>query len=287
MKSSVPWRAFCTWRWLVAFLVTCLLALLCVALGQWQWDRRAERVAKNEVIFSNYDQPPGGLAQAIAAESAWTPAWQWTPVELTGTYLIDQATIIRSRPLNKAPGFYAVVPFADQRSGQVLLVNRGWFPTGDGPGGLPAQLPQTPTGTVTAKVALRSAEPWQDTPAPAGQAFRITPAELHPHALGGEFSAGTGALVSAGFGVLIAETPVAAGAPVILPRPETDEGPHLSYSMQWYVFAAGCFVGLGVAARRSSTWRNHRSSSVPVKRVRQRQRTAEEEEDALLDAQGS
>ena len=41
-------------------------------------------------------------------------------------------------------------------------------------------------------------------------------------------------------------------APVPPPEPEIDSGPHLSYSLQWYAFAALFFVAYGYAARQQA-----------------------------------
>src|SRR6218665_168336 len=41
--------------------------------------------------------------------------------------------------------------------------------------------------------------------------------------------------------------------PQAAPRPALDEGPHLSYALQWFVFATMGFVGLGWAANRERT----------------------------------
>jgi hypothetical protein len=91
--------------------------------------------------------------------------------------------------------------------------------------------------------------------------------------------------------------------PQPFPMPSVDEGTHLSYSLQWFAFGILMFVGFGYAARQRA--RNaamdaedaealdgepaltaagaRRRPPAPRKRKRP---TAEEEEDAILDAQG-
>ena len=45
-------------------------------------------------------------------------------------------------------------------------------------------------------------------------------------------------------------TPPAAAGLVAIPPPDAvDEGPHLSYAVQWFLFAGLLFVGYGVLAR--------------------------------------
>jgi hypothetical protein len=93
--------------------------------------------------------------------------------------------------------------------------------------------------------------------------------------------------------------------PLPFPTPSTEEGTHLSYSLQWFAFGVLMFVGFGYAARQQA--RNAaidaeddvevsegaprvaagapRRRPTPAPRKR-RKATSEEEEDALLDAQG-
>jgi hypothetical protein len=97
--------------------------------------------------------------------------------------------------------------------------------------------------------------------------------------------------------------------PFPFPKPSTEEGTHLSYSLQWFAFGVLMFIGFGYAARQQA--RNaaidaedaegqagdadsagvfmHSSGPVARRRPAPRKRknaTAEEEEDAILDAQG-
>lgn len=265
--------AFFTWRWATAFAVTCLLSALCVGLGNWQWERRAERVAKNNVVTQNYDRPPIPLTTALTIPDMWSPQTQWTPVTLTGSYIPDTTVLIRSRPMNKTPGFFVTDQFADNTSGLTVVVNRGWVPTGNGPDGLPDRTYPPATGPNQLTGYLRSADAWIDTPTPQGQSLKITPANIAP----GEDT------LTPGYVVLGQENTSRQPTPLLLPRPITDEGPHLSYSMQWYVFAGGCFIGLFIAARRSETWEKSMRSTTPTRTPRKRP-TAEDEEDALVDA---
>jgi cytochrome oxidase assembly protein ShyY1 len=49
------------------------------------------------------------------------------------------------------------------------------------------------------------------------------------------------------------QSPAQAGdLPVVVPRPELDEGPHLSYAVQWFTFGTIALVGFVVLARREA-----------------------------------
>jgi cytochrome oxidase assembly protein ShyY1 len=50
--------------------------------------------------------------------------------------------------------------------------------------------------------------------------------------------------------VLLPEDSARTGIPARVPIPEvTDEGPHLGYAFQWFIFATIAFVGAGIALR--------------------------------------
>jgi cytochrome oxidase assembly protein ShyY1 len=80
------------------------------------------------------------------------------------------------------------------------------------------------------------------------------------------------------YGLLASEDPAPAESPLRAVRPVEDEGPHLSYALQWIAFGILAFIGLVWAVRRE---RMIAAGGVIPKR---RERDAEVE-DALLDAQ--
>ncbi len=152
---------------------------------------------------------------------------------------------------------------------------------------------------MTVVARLKPAEPGLQRGAPDGQLASIDlPA----------YSAQLGyPLLTGAYGQLASETPSVADMPFPFPKPSTEEGTHLSYSLQWFAFGVLMFVGFGYAARQQA--RNaaidaedaeaeagdgaggfmHSSGPVARRRPAPRKRknaTAEEEEDAILDAQG-
>lgn len=260
-------------RWLGGLALAVVLAAVCVLLGTWQWDRREQAAARDAPVVANYEAAPvpadevltGELADGVLAEAA-----EWTPVTARGTYLADETLLVRNRPLNGQPGYHVLVPLR-LASGETLLVDRGWVPTG-ATGQAPDVVPPPPTGEVELVARLRSPEPPAEREAPRGQLHRIDTRQI------ASILAGEDVVLSA-YAVLASERPAPESAPVLLPRPQTSEGPHLSYSLQWFVFAAGVFVAYGVLARRTA--RDLRAAPAPRPR---RRVTAEEEEDALVDA---
>ncbi|MFC4396387.1 MULTISPECIES: SURF1 family protein [Micrococcaceae] len=281
-------------KWLGYLLLAAIFATACVFLGRWQMDRRAETLAEINRVVSNYSAAPVPFAQARDQFNQLDPAKEWTQVELKGTYDTAGERIVRNRPLNGQPGYEIVVPFR-LTTGETVVIDRGWLPIGNKNPGSPDSVPSPPPGEVTAVVRLKHGEPELQRGAPEGQLASI---DLPTYAAQLGYPLMTGA-----YGQLASETPPAAEMPVAFPKPSTDEGTHLSYSLQWFAFGVLMFVGFGYAARQQA--RNaaidaedeellddgavhaavtpRRRPPAPRKR---KKATAEEEEDALLDAQG-
>jgi len=151
----------------------------------------------------------------------------------------------------------------------VFVVDRGWVPAGSTPEA-PESVPDAPTGEVTVVVRLKPGEP--EIPgrgAPEGQLATVRLPDVADLL---DQPTYTGM-----YGLLVAEDPAVADAPLTALRPVEDEGPHLSYALQWIAFGILAFVGLVWAVRRE---RKIAAGEIIVVR---KERDAEIE-DALLDA---
>jgi cytochrome oxidase assembly protein ShyY1 len=285
-------------KWLGYLLLAAIFAAACVFLGRWQMDRRAETLAEINRVTSNYSAPPVPFAQAREQFISLDPEREWTQVELKGSYDVQGQRIVRNRPLNGQPGYEVVVPFRLD-TGETVVVDRGWLPIGNNNPGRPDSIPAPPGGHVTVVVRLKPAEPQLQRGAPEGQLASI---DL------GAYSSELGyQLLTGAYGQLASETPAAEQMPVAFPMPSVEEGTHLSYSLQWFAFGILMFVGFGYAARQQA--RNtaldaedaegeypegeqdaEHSAVQPVRRRpvprKSKRATSEEEEDAILDAQG-
>ncbi|MCB5274886.1 putative SURF1-like protein [Arthrobacter sp. SO5] len=282
-------------KWLGYLLLAAVFATACVGLGRWQMDRRAETLAGINRVVSNYSAAPVRFADVRAEFSKLDAEREWTQVELRGSYDESGQRIVRNRPLNGQPGYEVVVPFRLE-TGETVVIDRGWLPIGNNTPGRPDAVPAPPRGQVTVVARLKAAEPELQRGAPDGQLASIDLAA---------YSAQLGyPLLTGAYGQLASESPSVPDMPVAFPKPTTEEGTHLSYSLQWFAFGVLMFVGFGYAARQQA--RNaaidaeeqeesaeggflHSSGPVARRRPAPRQRknaTAEEEEDAILDAQG-
>jgi len=278
------WQLARSRQWLGWLALTVLVALVCCALGTWQFARRAEAQAEIAKVEANYDREPVPFAEELAAVDAWDEQQEWTPVVVEGEYLVDDEMLVRNRPRAGRVGYEVLTPLR-LADGTIFIVNRGWIPSA----GLnrASEVPAAPTGEVEVVARLKPTEPQiagRTDPEGTNQVATIR-LEGIDERLGGGVHTGA-------YGQLVSEDPEPAEQAQLAARPVLDEGPHLSYALQWFVFATLAFIGYGYLLRQE--WRRVNADD-PEERMRadERRRRAAlrkpsdaEDEDALLDAAG-
>ena len=270
------WRFAFNRRWFGYLMVAIVFAIACVLLSKWQFARRDEAVAEVDRITANYDATPVPLGSVLPSLSAFDETDKWLPVTATGSYLVDEQLLVRNRPHDGSPGFEVLTPLL-LGDGSVFVVDRGWIAPGSDD--TPDAVPAPPAGQVTVVARLKAGEPsLAGRTAPAGQ---IPTIELSRVAALVEKPTYTGA-----YGLLVEGDPAALATEA---KPELDEGPHLSYAVQWIVFALLGFGGLAYALRQEYRLLN---ADDPAERERAAirraksaaKRTDSDIEDELLDA---
>ncbi|MBI3242458.1 MAG: SURF1 family protein [Chloroflexi bacterium] len=222
-------------------------AAVMIALGFWQLSRLGERRALNAEIKSHLDQPP----LTITGEALDTSALEYRRATVTGAFDFPQEILLRNRSKSEITGVHLLTPLKIEGSDKAVLVDRGWI-------AYTASDPQTrtayagPTGLValTGVVRLSQSRPstlapydpplgpdlprldawfWIDIPRIQQQ----VPYPLLPFFI--EQDAGPD--------------------PTTLPAPgwevELNDGPHLSYAVQWFSFATVLVTGSIALARRN------------------------------------
>jgi cytochrome oxidase assembly protein ShyY1 len=241
--------------WLRAAFVVVAVSVACLFLGRWQWGRHEGKLAIAQQIDRAYGAPPAPLAELLPTPTAPLPKdLEWRPVEVTGSYLADDAVVVRNRPNENGEfGYEVVVPFRVD-GGPVLLVDRGWIPNGAS-GARPDDVPAPPSGKVTLVARLRPSEAPSTHAVPTGQAERIDVPKLTADV--------GGTAVTGAYGVLAHEEPAPATAPALIPRPDEDLGPHLAYAIQWWLGMLAVYVLLVVYARKEAQRRLLGSERAP------------------------
>ena len=277
------WKFALSRRWAGYLALTMLFAAVCSGLGVWQLARRDEALTELFKIDSNFDSKPLPIAAVLPDLTAFDESQKWTPVELTGTYLVDDEMLARNRPLNVTPGFEVLTPL-QLADGTVFIVDRGWLPTGEEQDA-PDTVPAPPRGTVTVVARLKASEP--DLPGRTASGDQVATINLTRIADRLNQPTYTGA-----YGLMDTESPAATETrPTAVLKPVRDEGPHLSYAFQWFVFGLLAFIGLGWALReeyRSINAEDPEERERADERARKRAakpRNDAEIEDELLDRQ--
>jgi len=231
-------------RWLAALAVAALFALACVFLGRWQWHRHEAKAARAERIERHYfAASPVPLSSVLPRpEAHLPPAQEWTLVTATGRYADQHLMLVRNRPNNGVFGYEVVVPLA-LADGTSLLVDRGWIPNGR-TATEPSRTPATPAGDVTVTGWLRPSEPSLGRHLPKGQLASVNLAEARTQAAAPLYGAYLIRRSEAGPPAERIEQPQP------LEQPDTGQGPHLAYALQWWLAAPVGFVLVLVGARR-------------------------------------
>ena len=293
------WSFLRSRRWAGYFAMFLVFAIACVWLGNWQFDRRAQARAEIARIDANYGAPAVELTEEIPDPAKFNESVQkWRTVSVTGEYVGDPV-LARNRP---GPGGVGsdLIQGVQTSDGLVFYVNRGWVPVNGNEAEAgdfdPDQLPQPPTGPVTVEARLRASEP-EITGRSAGDR---TVASIDVAAIARVTGIDAKETYAGAYGMLVSETPVsgadnatgadAAATHGVLPaKPERDEGPHLSYALQWYIFILIAAIGVGYAARHEYRSLNAGSDVVREQdrrtalRKKRRGPSDTDEEDALLD----
>ena len=269
-------------RWTGYVAVAIVFAIACGFLSHWQFARNEERARQLALVDANYDASPVPLREVLPRGAELDPTTEWTPVVLTGQYLPEEELLVRNRPHGGTSALEVLVPFRLD-DGRVFVVDRGWVPPGD-PNPEPDTVPAPPSGQTTVTVRLKPGEPLPTSgrSADEGQVPTInlpSIAEIVP----------SGPAVETGaYGQLMSEDPAPAVAPTLFESPTEDPGPHLSYAIQWILFAVMGFGFIGyviVSERRIRRDEAEEAAGRTPKARREKRRDRDADvEDALVES---
>lgn len=225
------YRFLASRRWLVRTVAGVLLVLLCVRLGLWQLDRNEQRQERNAVIEANVDGDPVPAAQLVPPGQPLADGDEWSTVQVTGHWDVDNELRLRLRPVHGTRGVHALTPLVTD-DGTALLVDRG-FIAADGRDDDDIELPDPSSGEVTVTARVRHSETGHDVD-PQSRSVRFIDVEA--------IASGLPYPLYGAWGELITQDPEPATPLQLIDAPQTESGPHLSYAIQWFLFAV---VGVG------------------------------------------
>ena len=224
-------------RW-VGVAVLLLVSAVCARLGVWQLSRLHQRRVVNAAILRSRAEPPISLDAPGARDSA---SLAYRRVTATGRYDRGRELVLRGQAYMGTPGVYVVTPLRLRESDTALLVLRGFVPAADAvradlraldePGELSVTGLAEPIGSGGGQpLVVEGSSTWARLDLPALR----------------------GALPYPVLPVALLQTPDSAlpRYPRRLDAPEVDDGPHLNYAVQWFLFSVmGIAFGLVVVAR--------------------------------------
>lgn len=225
--------------WKLRFFVFAALiaAAVFVRLGIWQLSRREERRARNALVSARLDS----AAVDVAALPKDTARARFRRVRVTGSPDYDRELIYAARTHRGSPGVNLLTPVKLPGSDTAILLDRGWVYSGDG-------------ATVDERRWRDSDSTFvgyvEELPSIGGAAYTNRPnviarlsydvvAKVLPYP------------VLPIYVIVLSDSADAADRISRLSAPPLDAGPHLSYAIQWFAFAAVALVGAGIVIKQA------------------------------------
>lgn len=232
-------------RRLALFVVLAVVvAAECIHLGIWQLSRRAERRAYNARVRARLSEPEADATTLPVADAS-----QLRRARVRGTLDYDHELVVATQVLDGSPGVNLLTPMRIPGRDTALLINRGWVYA---PDGMTVDRPRwrDTTSEFEGFVLLLA-----DSARDARSAFLEHDSRLLRRLDRPAVAASLPYPVSRLYLVATnVDSSVATARRIARLRPPPlDEGPHLSYAIQWFAFAAIALGGsLTVAFRRSA-----------------------------------
>ncbi|OIJ25713.1 SURF1 family cytochrome oxidase biogenesis protein [Nocardioides luteus] len=222
-------------RWAGFTVFVLILAYGTWWLGEWQFDRLADRKASNQIVRTNEHADPVPVQDVLSTGDKVAEKDEWRRVTATGTYAVDDTIIWRYRTPDEEKGVDIVVPLVLD-DGTAVLVDRGWVQT-------ESQekfddVPAPPAGEVTISGWVRADGTGDSTDVAQVDGYHATRALS---------SAQVAKVVDepllTGWLHLDTESPEPATRLRKADLPELDNGPHFFYGLQWWFFGILAVAG--------------------------------------------
>ena len=222
-------------RWAGFTVFVLILAFGTWWLGQWQFDRLADRKASNQIVRANEHAEPAPVDDVLAPGKKVSEDDEWRRVSATGTYAVDDTIIWRYRTPDDAKGVDIVVPLV-LSDGTAVLVDRGWLQT-------ESQekfddLPAPPSGKVTITGWGRADGTGDSTDMAQVDGYHATRALSST-----QVAKVVDEPLVTGWLHLDTESPEPATKLSPADLPELDNGPHFFYGLQWWFFGILAVAG--------------------------------------------
>ena len=236
--------------------------LAMIFLGFWQLDRHSQKSDINERISARLDNEPLGLVDIDKLKSyeiiEMERDFEYRSIAVSGKYIQEDSVLIRNRTYNGVPGFWLLTPFQLSNS-QIIVVNRGWLPISA------ENYIDLNTSAFDLTGILRKAElakGLQRADSSQGVLESLARPDL------ARYEDQLGYEIFPMYIQLTGQNPQQAdGFPKILDIPKFSEGQHLSYAVQWFIFASIAAIGYPLVLwsySKSKGTKKRKESGIPV-----------------------
>lgn len=219
------------------FHAACIAAVVAmVNLSLWQFSRLEERRTFNERVEERSAQE---VLDVSTADLENPDDIEWRRIGAVGQYQPEDTVLVLNRSQGGRAGLNVVTPLRLVDGSSVLVV-RGFLP-------LDVPVPEPPRGKITVIGTARSSDPSRATELEVAEGrvrefFRLDIERIDLQYEGDLLPL-----------ALLAEASKPADDPSLEPvaKPTLSEGSHLSYAIQWLIFASAVVVGWVLAVRRT------------------------------------
>ena len=214
----------------IVFCAFALLAsILFVRLGFWQLARLRAKVQRNDAIAARQREP----AVQFASLPRDTAAARYRRASAVGVFDYGAELVLSNRTYQGSPGADLVTPLRLAGSDTAVLVDRGWVYSPDGSSVDRARWREPDTASIVGYVEQYAPDAVSTSAARDPRILRrISRREVSSRI---SYPLAPYYLVQTG--------DTATSHPVRREMPVLDEGPHRSYAIQWFFFAATALVG--------------------------------------------
>lgn len=243
----MSWRFVLRPKWLVRHVAVAALIVAMALAGLWQLRRLDDKREHKALVEGRQEEPVADVLAVVpptAADADAVDAILYRRVTATGEYEDDDTVVVENRTFNGASGAWVLTPLRLE-DGSAVVVNRGFIGF-DREGAIVP--PPAPAGAVRVEgLVFPTQERGRFGPRDPDEGDLDVLARVDLDRLGAQVDYD----VLPAYIQLVesapAEDPVPEGTPALiaLGPPEPEEGPHLSYAVQWFIFttiAAGGYV---------------------------------------------
>ena len=236
--------------------------LAMIFLGFWQLDRHSQKSDINERISARLDNEPLGLVDIDKLKSyeiiEMERDFEYKSIAVSGKYIQKDSILIRNRTFNGVPGFWLLTPFQLSNS-QIIVVNRGWLPI-SAENYIDLNTSAFDLTGILRKTELAKGLQRADSSQGVLESLARPDLARYEEQLGYE--------IFPMYIQLIGQNPQQSdGFPQVLDLPKFSEGQHLSYAVQWFIFASIAAIGYPLVLwsySKSKRIRGRKESDIPI-----------------------